>query len=237
MEGRVRHEASRQRSRRGNGAQAGCIGVLVVDEQGLFRIGLVSGLGAYEDIEVLAQTSNGKMAIRLAGELHPTVVLMDLHLPDAGGPEVVRAIREHDDSIRVVVLTSAAEGSDVAAAVDAGASGYLTKDSSIEDVVSAIRAAAQELAWLSPQAARTLLENVRRTPWESADTVEARRLLSPREIEVLHLVARGLDNNEIAHEMSISPPTVKNHVSNILGKLGMSNRIQAAVYAVRHGIA
>ena len=212
------------------------IRILVVDDHDLFRVGLVSILTACEDIEVVAQTASGKMAVRLARELDPDVVLMDMRLPDLDGPASTRAILEHHASVRVVMLTVIADEADVAAAIGAGACGYLLKDSAIEDVVTAVRAAATGASWLSPRAAETVLNRMRRQPAPTDYFGELEHDLSPREVEVLHLVARGLDNNEIAAEMSISPRTAKNHVSSILGKLSMSNRVQAAVYAVKHGI-
>lgn len=213
------------------------IRTLVVDDHDLFRVGLASLLAASEDIEIVAQASSGKMAVRLARELRPDVVLMDLRLPDLDGPGATREILEHDESVRVVILTVVAEEVDIAAAVGAGACGYLLKDSAIEDVVAAVHAAAMGTAWLSPRAAQALLQRMRREHRRTGDIDDLEDDLSPREIEVLQLLARGLENNEIAAEMSISPRTVKNHVSSILGKLGLSNRIQAAVYAVKHGIA
>jgi DNA-binding NarL/FixJ family response regulator len=177
------------------------------------------------------------MAVRLARELRPDVVLMDLRLPDLDGLAATRSILEHDESVRIVMLTVIAEESDIAAAVAAGASGYVFKDSTMEDVVLAIRAAASGTAWLSPRAAQTLLDHIRRESVHPTFVSDPEVDLSPREIEVLQLLARGLDNNEIAAAMSISPRTAKNHVSSILGKLRVSNRIQAAVYAVKSGIA
>jgi two-component system, NarL family, response regulator LiaR len=213
------------------------IRVLVVDDHGLFRAGLASALAVHEDIEVVAQASGGKLAVRLADELRPSVVLMDLRMPGLDGPEATRAILERDPSVRVVALTVMAEDSDVAAAVVAGACGYLLKDSPIDDVVGAVRAAARGAAWLSPRVAAGLLERLRREHAEPGPVLEPEQELSPRELEVLQLLARGLDNSEIAAALCISPRTAKNHVSNILAKLDLPNRIQAATYAVRTGLA
>jgi DNA-binding NarL/FixJ family response regulator len=216
----------------------GCvqIRVLVVDDHDLFRTGLALLLGAQEDIEVLAQASGGRAGVRLAHELRPDVVLMDLRMPDLDGVEATRAITGRDPAARVIVLTVASEEADVAAAVLAGACGYLVKDAPIDDVVVAVRAAAAGDSWLSPRAAAGLLERVRREHHEPAPEPEGGDL-SPRELDVLRLVARGLENSEIAAELGISPRTAKNHLSAILGKLGVSNRIQAAIYAVRNGLA
>jgi DNA-binding NarL/FixJ family response regulator len=211
--------------------------VLVVDDHDLFRVGLASALEAYSDIEVLAQASTGRMGVRLAAELRPDVVLLDLRLPDLEGAAVTRAMLEDNEAARIVILTVIGEGSDIAAAVDAGACGYLFKDSPIDDVVAAIRAAASGNAWLAPRAAQALLDRIRREHARSGLPSAPAEDLSPREIEVLRLLARGCDNNQIAAELSMSPSTAKNHVSSILNKLGVSNRIQAAIYAVRMGMA
>src|SRR5436305_10756875 len=136
--------------------------VLVADDHDLFRVGLASALATCEDIEVVATASGGRMAVRLAAELRPDVILMDLRMPDLDGLEATRQILEADPSARVVAVTVAAEEADVAAAIAAGASGYLIKDAPIDDVITAIRAAVSGTAWLSPRAARTVLDRMRR---------------------------------------------------------------------------
>jgi two-component system nitrate/nitrite response regulator NarL len=215
----------------------GSIRVLVVDDHDLFRAGLASLLNAQPGIEVVAQASGGRMGVRLADELQPDVVLMDVRMPDVEGPEATREILEHHPSIRVVALTVVSDDADVAAVVEAGASGFLAKDTAIDSVVLAVRAAADGVAWLSPRAAEVVLGRVRRgTTDEELDT-ELVEQLSSRELEVLRLIAQGMENAEIARELGISPRTAKNHVSNILSKLGLSSRIQAAIYAVRRGIS
>jgi DNA-binding NarL/FixJ family response regulator len=138
---------------------------------------------------------------------------------------------------RVLVLTISDQDADVMDAILAGACGYLLKDAPIDDVVEAVRAAARGVAWLAPKAAEVLLDRIKRNYGEAGAQPELQQSLSPREIEVLQLVARGLDNTEIAAELSISPRTAKNHVSSILAKLEVPNRIQAATYAVRTGLA
>lgn len=213
------------------------IRVLVVDDHDLFRAGLASVLAGQDRIDVVAQASGGRAAVRLAAELRPDVVLMDMRMPDLDGPAATQQILAHNPDIRVLALTVASDETDVAAAVIAGACGYLLKDSPIDDVVEAVRAAARGIAWLSPRAAEVLLDRIRRDYVQPGAAAEAEPDLSPRELEVLQLVARGLDNSEIAAELSISPRTAKNHVSSILSKLEVPNRIQAATYAVRSGLA
>jgi NarL family two-component system response regulator LiaR len=212
------------------------IRVLVVDDHDLFRTGLSALLGSHHDIEVVAQASGGRMGVRLALELRPDVVLMDLRMPDLQGVEATRAIVQSKPSARVVALTVSAEEPDVAATMQAGACGFLVKDAPIEEVIVAVRAAAQGAAWLSPGAAEVILGRLRQADIEPELDLELVEQLSPRELDVLRLIARGMDNSEIAETLNISPRTAKNHVSNILSKLGLSNRVQAAIYAVRRGM-
>jgi DNA-binding NarL/FixJ family response regulator len=212
------------------------IRVLVVDDHDLFRAGLASLLNAQPGIEVVAQASGGRMGVRLADELQPDIVLMDVRMPDLEGPEATREILEQHPSIRVVALTVVSDEADVASVLEAGASGFLAKDTPIDGVVLAVRAAADGVAWLSPRAAEVVLGRVRRDAAEEALDVDLVNGLSSRELEVLRLIARGMENAEIAQELGISPRTAKNHVSNILAKLGLPSRIQAAIYAVRRGL-
>jgi NarL family two-component system response regulator LiaR len=220
----------------GGTAPGAPVRVLVVDDHDLFRVGLASMLAAVEGLEVVAQASTGRGAVRLASELRPDVVLMDMRLPDLDGSKATREILAHDESVRVVMLTVITDETEVVAAIGAGACGYLLKDSPVEDVVAAVRAATNGAAWLSPCAAEAVLQRMRHAEARNGHAGAIQDDLSPREVEVLQLLARGLDNNEIAANMSISPRTAKNHVSSILGKLGVVNRIQAAVYAIKHGI-
>jgi DNA-binding NarL/FixJ family response regulator len=164
------------------------------------------------------------------------VVLMDLRMPDLGGPDATRAILEHDPSARVVALTVAFGDDEVAAALQAGACGFLAKDTPIESVVVAVRAAANRAVWLSPAAAEVVLRRMRQAEAEPGLDLGPIEQLSDRERDVLSLVARGMENEEIAEALSISPRTAKNHVSSILAKLGLPSRVQAAIYAVRRGL-
>jgi DNA-binding NarL/FixJ family response regulator len=219
-------------------ATADCtaIRVLVVDDHDLFRTGLSMLLGAQPDIDVVAQASGGRMGVRLAGELQPDVVLMDMRMPDLEGPEATHEILARHPGMRVLVLTASSEDRDVAAAVDAGACGFVTKDTPVEGVGVAVRAAAGGAAWLSPRAADHVLTRLRRRPLDAVSEGADAESLSERELEVLRLMARGQENAEIAEALNISPRTVKNHVSSILAKLGQPNRVGAATYAVRRGL-
>jgi DNA-binding NarL/FixJ family response regulator len=210
--------------------------VLVVDDHDLFRTGLSSLLSAEPDIEVVAQASGGRMGIRLASELQPDVVLMDVRMPDLSGPEATREILEQYPDMRVLALTVASEDSDVAAVLKAGAVGFLAKDTPIDRLVVAIHAAVTGAAWLSPRAAEVVLSRIRTATGAERAGSAGLGQLSPRELEVLRLIANGLENAEIAAALDISPRTAKNHVSNILTKLGLPSRVQAAVYAVRQGV-
>jgi DNA-binding NarL/FixJ family response regulator len=210
--------------------------VLVVDDHDLFRTGLVNLL-TEQGVHVVGEAPNGETAVRLVRELAPDVVVMDLNMPGITGVEATREIAASAPRTRVVVLTISVDDGDVMDAVMAGACGYLLKDSTITELISGIRAAAAGESLISPHIAAKVLQVLRAqqasTEWAGRPL---RAELSDRELEVLKLIAIGKDNAEIARDLFISPKTVKNHISNILMKLQIENRIQAAVYAVRSGI-
>ena len=184
------------------------IRVLVVDDHDLFRTGLASLLGAQPDLEVVAQASGGRMGIRLAGELRPDVVLMDLRMPDIEGAEATFTIMQHDPSMRVLALTAVSEDAAVSSAMRAGAAGFLAKDTPINEVVAAVRAAAGGSSWLSPRAAEVVLGRLRNAQAASTDDGpdhEAIEQLSPRELDVLRRIARGMDNADIAERTRDQP--------------------------------
>jgi len=211
--------------------------VVLVDDHDLFRTGLRNLLEEQDGVVVLGEAANGIEAVRLVREAAPDVVVMDLKMPAMTGVEATRLITLESPLTRVIVLTISDEDSDVMDAIVAGACGYLLKDSSIENVVAGIRSAAVGSSLISPTIASKVLQRVRATTpdRDMADAILAE--LSDRELQVLKLIANGKDNAQIAAELVISPKTVKNHISNILMKLQIQNRIQAAVYAVRSGIA
>jgi DNA-binding NarL/FixJ family response regulator len=209
--------------------------VLIVDDHDLFRRGL-RNLLEEQGVQVVGEAATGTEALRFVRELAPDVVVMDLNMPGMTGVEATRQIAGLAPLTRVVVLTISDQDNDVMDAILAGACGYLLKDSSIQELMSGIRSAAVGESLISPTIAAKVLQRIRAssTQPEIASTIRAE--LSDREIEVLKLIANGKDNAMIAAELHISPKTVKNHISNILMKLQIDNRIQAAVYAVRSGI-
>jgi len=201
---------------------------VLADDHWVVREGLFMYLSRDPDFEVVGQAEDGAQAVRLARELEPDVVLMDLMMPVMDGVAAIEAIRRDVPGVEVVALTSVLDDELVVVAVKAGAIGYLHKDARGPELKDAIRAAAAGRVHLSPQAATRLLREVR-TP-ESPDT------LTERETEVLRLISLGLANKEVARRLGIGDGTVKTHVSNILGKLGVQSRTQAALYAVRIGL-
>jgi DNA-binding NarL/FixJ family response regulator len=209
--------------------------VLLVDDHDLFRSGLRSLLEE-QGLQVVGEADNGREALRLVGELAPDVVVMDLKMPGLTGVETTRQVTSIAPRTRVVVLTISVDDDDVMDAVVAGACGYLLKDSSIDTLIAGIRAAASGESLISPQIATKVLQQLRAQTTDTTAAKTIRTELSERELEVLRLIANGKDNAEIARELFISPKTVKNHISNILMKLQIENRIQAAVYAVRSGL-
>jgi DNA-binding NarL/FixJ family response regulator len=209
--------------------------VLVVDDHDLFRTGL-RNLLEDEGVQVVGEAAGGAEAVRIVRELAPDVVVMDLNMPGMTGVEATRQISTVAPLTRVVVLTISDQDGDVMDAILAGACGYLLKDSSIHELIQGIRSAAVGEALISPSIASKVLRRVRSATSQPDIEKVIRAELSDREIEVLKLIANGKDNAQIAGELHISPKTVKNHISNILMKLQIGNRIQAAVYAVRSGI-
>jgi NarL family two-component system response regulator LiaR len=211
------------------------IKVLIVDDHDLFRAGLTAMLSVEPDIEIVGQASRGRLGVNLALELRPDVVLMDIRMPDLDGINATREILAQAPLMRIIAITVASDEATVESAIRAGACGYLLKESPVTDTIAAVHAAARGDSWLSPRAASAILDRVRRDRPEAGPR-DPFAMLSPRETEILRLLSRGMENSEIARELSISPRTAKNHISSVLAKLGMSNRVQAAIYAVRHGL-
>ena len=206
------------------------IRVLIADDHAVVRQGLRSFLELQEEIEVVGEASDGDEAVTSAAELAPDVVLMDLVMPRVDGVEAIRRIRERGIGPRVIVLTSFLDDERLFPAVRAGAAGYLLKDVQPQELLSAIRAVHAGESPLDPAVAARLMEEI------AHGSTASERPLTDREQEVLSLIGRGLPNKLIARELGVSEKTVKTHVSNILGKLGLTDRTQAALYAVREGI-
>ena len=211
------------------------IRVLLVDDHDLFRTGLRTLLEEQE-VNIVGEASAGTDAVRLVRELAPDVVVMDLNMPGITGVEATRQITAIAPLTRVLVLTISDQDGDVMDAILAGACGYLLKDSSIQELMRGIESAGSGESIVSPAIASKMLQRIRASSSQPEIERQIRSELSDREIEVLKLIANGKDNGMIAAELHISPKTVKNHISNILMKLQIDNRIQAAVYAVRSGI-
>jgi DNA-binding NarL/FixJ family response regulator len=209
--------------------------VLLVDDHDLFRTGL-RNLLEEQGVEIVGEAGDRAHAVRLVRELAPDVVVMDLNMPGVSGVEATRQVTNAAPLTRVVVLTISDQDGDVLDAILAGACGYLMKDASIEELMAGIRAASIGESLISSHIAGKVLQRVRATSSQPEIAEAIRTELSDREIQVLKLIANGKDNSMIAGELHISPKTVKNHISNILMKLQIENRIQAAVYAVRSGI-
>jgi DNA-binding NarL/FixJ family response regulator len=210
------------------------IRVIVVDDHDLLRKGLRDLLTEH-GLRVVGEAGDGEDAVRLVTHAAPDVVVMDLNMPRMSGVEATRRLAEVAPNSRVLVLTVSADDETVAHAIEAGATGYLLKDASGEDIAAGVRAAAAGEALISPSIASRLLERLRPGADEAAGPSTGAEL-TDREVEVLRLLAAGRENADIAQELFISPRTVKNHISSILAKLHVDNRIQAAVYAVRKGL-
>jgi DNA-binding NarL/FixJ family response regulator len=207
----------------------------VVDDHDLFRRGLRELLEE-QGIRVIGEASSGADAIALAVRARPDVVVMDLNLPRQSGIEATRELVAAFPETRVLMLTVASDERSVLDALIAGACGYLLKDATIEEIAGGVRAVAAGQSFVSPRVGHHVLERLRGQAGGDDGRGEETPL-SERELDILRLVAEGCDNDEIAERLYLSPRTVKNHVSSILSKLQMDNRVQAAVYAVRKGIA
>lgn len=216
-------------------APAAPVRVLIVDDQELFRRGLTMVLGVEPGIEVVGEASDGDQGAEVAAQTAPDVVLLDIRMPRCTGIEACSAIKLAVPSAKIVMLTVSDEEADLYDAVKAGASGYLLKDSSVEEVAQAVRVVADGQSLISPSMAVKLIDEFKQMSRPDRDHGGGFKL-TDRELEVLRLVARGLNNREIAKELFISENTVKNHVRNILEKLQLHSRMEAVMYAVRQKI-
>ena len=229
------------------------IRILLVDDHALFRSGIRSLLQCYPDLDIVGEAGDGMEGVKRASQLQPDVVLLDLNMPGMSGCEAASLITRESPSCQVLMLTVSEESEDLFEALRAGVCGYLLKNIEAEDLVGGIRAAAHGDSVISPRMMKSLVNGIRQSApptrpqavlnpaHSSAETANHGRgvdgeQLTPRESEILECVARGLSNKEIARELDIAESTVKIHVQNLLRKLGLSSRVQAAVYAVERGI-
>lgn len=210
------------------------IRLLLVDDHLVVRLGLRALLDTEPEMIVVGEAGTAAEAITLAGQLAPHIILMDIRLPDRSGISACQEIRQRWPQIQVIMLTSYTDEELVLEAVDAGAAGYLLKQLNAEELIRALQAVAQGDVLLDPSITQKVLQRVRRA--EQQSKLLPFRELSDREYQILKLIAIGKTNAEIAHDLFLSEKTVGNHVSTILSKLGVSNRIEAATYAVRHHI-
>ncbi len=202
------------------------IRVMLVDDHAMVRRGLAAFLKAFDDLELSGEAESGQVAIQLCPALQPDVILMDMVMPDMDGATATRIIRQQFPEVQVIALTSFKEGQLITNALEAGAIGYLLKDVTAEDLARAIRAAHAGRATLSPEAAQALVRAANQTAAPGLDLTE-------REREVLALMIEGLNNTQIAGRLTVSPSTIKSHVSNILSKLGVTSRTEAVSVALR----
>ena len=210
------------------------IRVLVADDQSMVRAGFRMLLGGEADIEVVAEASNGLEAVDKAARFRPTVVLMDIRMPELDGLEATRRILAADDSARILILTTFDLDEYVYEALRAGASGFVLKDEPPEQLIAAIRIVARGEALLSPAITKRVIERFSRIPQPSPP--KQLEELTEREVDVFRLIARGFSNAEIGRELYISDTTVKTHITHILQKLGLRDRVQAVVLAYESGL-
>jgi NarL family two-component system response regulator LiaR len=208
---------------------SGPIRVMLVDDHPMVRRGLATFLKAFDDLELAGDADSGQSAVQLCSKLRPDVILMDMVMPDMDGATATRLIRQQFPQVQVIALTSFKEGELITNALEAGAIGYLLKDVTAEDLARAIRAAHVGRATLSPEAAQTLVRTANQPPAPGLDLTE-------REREVLALMIEGLNNTQIAGKLTVSPSTIKSHVSSILSKLGVASRTEAVSLALRSHI-
>ena len=209
------------------------IRVLIVDDHPVVRRGIKSLLAEESDIEVVGEAINGKDALQQVAQLHPDVILMDLVMPEMNGVEAIQRITATDSDARILVMTSFAADDKVFPSIKAGALGYLLKDSDPEDLIRMIHQVYRGELSIHPAIARKVIQELNRPPEEPLTPDP----LTEREVEILQLLAQGVENKEIARRLVLREATVRTHVSNILSKLHLANRVQATLYALRKGIA
>jgi NarL family two-component system response regulator LiaR len=209
------------------------ISILIIDDHPMVREGLRAFIASRTNFEVIGEAVDGAEGVDLAMKLQPDVILMDLMMPGLSGVEAIHRIKQMTPAARILVITSFSDDDKIIAAIRAGALGYLLKDSSPQDLLKAIQDVYAGESSLHPMIARKLIKELNR-PTENIHPID---ILTSREIEVLGMVAQGLSNQEIAQKLNLSALTVRSHISNILSKLHLENRTQAALFAIREGLA
>jgi NarL family two-component system response regulator LiaR len=209
------------------------IRILIVDDHAVVRKGIRALLATEDDLDVIGEAENGEQAVELYSELKPDLLLLDLIMPKVNGIEVIKKIKGDHTGAKILVLTSFAADDQVFPAIKAGALGYLLKDTEPDDLINAIRQVYRGESSLSPAVARKVLEEV----FHPAEKPLSPDPLTRREVDVLQVLAKGKSNRDIAEELTISETTVRTHVSNILGKLHLASRTEAALYALKEGMA
>jgi two-component system, NarL family, response regulator NreC len=209
------------------------IHILIADDHGVLRAGLRTLLNAESDLEVIAEASDGNDVLRLASELRPDIVLLDISMPGPGGIEVTRRLKEALPELRVLILTAHEDESMLREAVQAGAAGYIIKRAVESELINAIHAVWRGDLYVHPAMTRALLKETSLLPVSAEPAVES---LTPRELEVLHLIAKGYTNGQIAKELNLSVRTVESHRANLMGKLELRSRVELVRYAIEHGL-
>jgi len=209
------------------------IQILIADDHGVLRAGLRTLLNAEPNLEVIGEASDGNDVLRLASELHPDIVLLDISMPGPGGIEVTRRLKEALPELRVLILTAHEDESLLREAVQAGAAGYIIKRAVESELINAIHSVWRGDLYVHPAMTRALLKETSLFPSMPEPSVES---LTPREIEVLRLIAKGYTNGQIAKELSLSVRTVESHRANLMGKLELRSRVELVRYAMEHGL-
>ena len=216
------------------------ITVAIVDDHPIVRAGMRTVLELTDDIVVVADGGNGSEALQLVEEYAPDVLVLDINLPDQSGIDVTRQLKARNLSTTILILTAHDDSQAIFELLENGAIGYVLKDEALETLANAVRAAASGKSWLSPAVASQVVQRaVKPRTNQGRDVLEymAGEELTPREQQVLSLLAEGLDNTTIAESLTVTKRTVQNHISNIYGKLGVASRTEAMLYAIRHGLA
>jgi two-component system response regulator NreC len=209
------------------------IRILIADDHGVLRAGLRALLNADPNLEVVAEASDGPQTLRLVAELQPDIVLLDISMPGMSGIEITQRLKETSPQLRVLVLTAHEDESMLREAIRAGAAGYIVKRAVESELLNAIRAVSLGDLYVHPTMTRALLKDMSILPAAEETLVE---VLTPREVEVLHLIALGYTNGQIAKELSLSVRTVESHRANLMGKLNLRSRVELVRYATDHGL-